>query len=255
MYSFRIKRPVGTAFHPQTDRRTERRDSVLKQYLRSFVIYQQDDWAPLLALAEFAYNAVVYFSTCKAPSEIVYGEVPRSDMLTLDEIQKYIATLGSSAEGESWIERIYATREEVTKSLTRIQAYQACIYNKSYCDVEYKVGQKVWLRVKNITIERLLRKLNWQRYGPHRIIEKIKKVTYCLDLPASLQIHNVFHVSLIHNHKPRVGEESLEPQPLRLAIDPEVQKYKVEAVFASQIQTNPSNPSVLQYKIAWKGYT
>ncbi len=74
-------------------------------------------------------------------------------MLTLDEVQKYIATQRGCAEGENLIERICATREEITRSVTRTQAYQACRYNKSYCVVEYKVGQKVWLRVKNITIE------------------------------------------------------------------------------------------------------
>ncbi len=60
-------------------------------------------------------------------------------MLTLDEVQKYSATRGSSAEGESLIERIRATREDVIKSLTHVQAYQARTYNKSHCDVEYKV--------------------------------------------------------------------------------------------------------------------
>ena len=44
-------------------------------------------------------------------------------MLTLDEVQNS-ATRGSSAEGESSIERIRVTREEVTNSLTRTQAYQ-----------------------------------------------------------------------------------------------------------------------------------
>ncbi len=153
------------------------------------------------------------------------------------------------------IKRIRTTREEVTKSLTRAQAYQARTYNKSHRDVEYKVGQKVWLRVKNITIERPSRKLDWQRYGSYRIIERIKKVAYCLDLPASLQTHNVFHISLLRDHQPRVDEESPEPQSLRLAINPEVQEYEVEAILASQIQTNPPNPLVLQYKIAWKGYS
>ncbi len=181
--------------------------------------------------------------------------IPRSDMLTLDEVQKYSATRGSSAEGQSLIERIGATREEVTKSLTCAQAYQARTYNKSHRDVEYKVGQKVWLSVKNITIERPSRKLDWQRYGPYFIIERIGKVAYRLDLPASLPIHNLFHVSLLRDYQPRVGEESPEPQPLRLAINPEVQEYKVEAILASRIQTNPPNPPVLQYKIAWKRYT
>ncbi len=185
----------------------------------------------------------------------MYWEVPRSDILTLNEIQKYSATRGSSSEGESLIERIRATREDITKSLARAQAYQARTYNKSHCDVEYKVGQKVWLRVNKITIERPSRKLNWQRYNPYRIIERTGKVAYRLDLPASLQIHNVVHVSLLRDHKPQVSEESPEPQPLRLAIDLEVQKYEIEAILALQIQTNPPKPLVLQYKIALKGYT
>ncbi len=61
-------------------------------------------------------------------------------MLTLNEVQKSIATQGSSAESERLIEKILATREEVTKSLAYAQAYQARIYNKSHCDLEYKVG-------------------------------------------------------------------------------------------------------------------
>ena len=117
------------------------------------------------------------------------------------------------------------------------------------------VGQKVWLRVKNIPIDRPSRKLDWQRYAPHCIIEKIRKVAYRLDLSVSLQIHNVFYVSLLRDHKPRVSEEFPELQPPRLAIDSEIQEYEVEAIFASRIQTNPPNPPVLQYKIAWKGYT
>ncbi len=71
-------------------------------------------------------------------------------------------------------------------------------------------------------MERPGRNLDWQRCGLYRIIEKIKKVAYRLDLPASLQIPNVFHVSLLFDHKPRVCKEFSEFQPLRLAIDLEV---------------------------------
>ena len=139
-YSFCIERRLSTAFHPQTDGQTERQKSVLEQYLLSYVNYQQDEWASFLALAEFAYNVGVHSSTCRVPFEIVYGEVPGSDMLTLDEMQKYSAIWGSFADGKSLIERILATREEVTKSLVHAQAYQACIYNKSFCNVEHQVG-------------------------------------------------------------------------------------------------------------------
>ena len=183
MYFFRIERRLSKACPSQTDGQTERRNSVLEQYLCSYVNYQQDDWAPLLALAEFASNAAVHSSTSRAPLEVMYGEVPRSDMLTLDEVQKYIAIWESSSQGESLMERIRATREKVTKSLAHAQPYQARTYNKSHCDIEYNVGPKVWLRVNNITIEQLSRKLDWQKYGPYRIIERIRKVVYPLDLP------------------------------------------------------------------------
>ncbi len=93
-----------------------------------------------------------------------------------------------------------------------------------------------------------------QRYGPYRIIERIGKVAYRLNLLASLQIHNVFHVSLLRDHKPGVGEEFPKLQSLKLAIDPEVWEYEVEAILASRIQSNLPNPPVLQYKIAWKRY-
>ncbi len=165
MNFFHIERQLGIAFHPQTDRQIERQNSVLEQYLRSYVNYKQDNWVPLLALAKFAYNAAVHSSTGRAPLEIVYGEVPRSKMLTLDEVQKYSAIQRSFAEGESLMEIICATREEVTKFLAHTQAYQARTYNKSHCYVEFKVGQKVWLRVKNITIKQLSQKLCKNHYG------------------------------------------------------------------------------------------
>ena len=50
----------------------------------------------------------------------------------------------------------------------------------------------------------------------------MRNVAYRLDLPANLQIHKVFYVSLRRDHKLQVGEETPDPPPLRLAIDPEV---------------------------------
>ncbi len=162
MYPFCIEKRLSTAFHPQTDGQTKSYYSVLERSLRSYDNYQRDDWAPLLALAKFAYNAAVHSSTRRTQFEMVYWEVPRLDILTLDEVQQYSSTLRSSSEVESLIGRICATRKEVTKLLISAQAYQDCTYHKFHRDVEYKLGQKVGSRVKNITIERPSRKLDWQ---------------------------------------------------------------------------------------------
>jgi len=51
-----VRRPMSTAYHPQTDGQTERTNQVLEGYLRTFVNYDQNDWYQLLLLAEHAYN-------------------------------------------------------------------------------------------------------------------------------------------------------------------------------------------------------
>ena len=45
-----------SGYHPEGDGQTERSNQTLEQYLRIYCNYQQDNWADLLPLAEFAYN-------------------------------------------------------------------------------------------------------------------------------------------------------------------------------------------------------
>jgi len=51
-----IRRQMSTAYHPQTDRQTERTNQVLEGYVRNFVNYDQNDWYQMLPWAEYAYN-------------------------------------------------------------------------------------------------------------------------------------------------------------------------------------------------------
>jgi len=47
---------LWTAFYPQTDGHPEWTNTLLEQYLRAYINYQQDNWCHYLPLAEFAYN-------------------------------------------------------------------------------------------------------------------------------------------------------------------------------------------------------
>jgi len=49
-----IERILSTAFHPETDRQTERTNAILEQYLRAYINYQKDDWCGYLPRREFA---------------------------------------------------------------------------------------------------------------------------------------------------------------------------------------------------------
>ena len=62
-----IKANLSTAYHPETDRQTERVNQILEQYLRVFINYQQDDWKHLLPLAEFTYNNTQHSATTVTP--------------------------------------------------------------------------------------------------------------------------------------------------------------------------------------------
>jgi len=67
---------LSTAFHPQTNGQTERQNQMMKQYLRAYINYEQDNWVELLPLVEFAYNNSIHFSTGFTPFFANYGYNP-----------------------------------------------------------------------------------------------------------------------------------------------------------------------------------
>ncbi len=72
-YFLGIKRKLSTAFQPQTDNQTERQNSMMEAYLRTFVHWEQDNWARLLPMVEFAYNNAKNASIGHIPFELNCG--------------------------------------------------------------------------------------------------------------------------------------------------------------------------------------
>ena len=62
-YFLGIKRKLSIAFQLQIDGQIERQNSTMEAYLKVFVNWEQDDWARLLLMAEFAYNNTKNTST------------------------------------------------------------------------------------------------------------------------------------------------------------------------------------------------
>ena len=58
---------LSSCYHPQTDGQAERTNQMLKQYLRCFLSYQQNEWAIILQFAEFSYNNSIHSSTRVTP--------------------------------------------------------------------------------------------------------------------------------------------------------------------------------------------
>jgi len=81
------ERSMSTAVHPQTDEQTERIKQVIEAYLRSYFHYEQNDWAEMLAMAEFAYNNSKHFTTKTTPISANYGYEPRTNWPTKTEFR------------------------------------------------------------------------------------------------------------------------------------------------------------------------
>ena len=77
-YCLGIQPRLSNAFHPQIDGQTERINASMEEYLRGYVNYLQDDWAKMLAIAEFAGNNQVLAATGASPFNATAGRDPRT---------------------------------------------------------------------------------------------------------------------------------------------------------------------------------
>ncbi|KAH7437546.1 hypothetical protein KP509_05G077600 [Ceratopteris richardii] len=70
-------------------------------------------------------------------------------------------------------------------------------------DPDYQVDDLVLVNAKNIILPRnFTPKFNHRYYGSYRISHRFNQVTYRLDLPPEIHIHNSFHVNLLKRFHP-----------------------------------------------------
>ena len=86
--------------------------------------------------------------------------------------------------------------KEVKSMLTMAKKKQKEFYDKGVRESpEFKIGDRVWLSRGKIITERTSLKLDHRRLGPYKVTERVGSLAYRLDLPQSMNIHPVFHVS------------------------------------------------------------
>jgi hypothetical protein len=205
----------STAYHPRTDRLTERTNQTLETYLRAYCSYQQDDWVDYLPLAEFAFNNAENASTRVSPFYANCGFHPNFAPRLSDNR----TTVPAAADLAARLDLIH---EELRAELRHAQDDQARAFNRHALPAPaFKPGDRVWLSRRNIRTTRPSDKLDFRRLGPYEIIKAVGPSAYKLRLPRSLsRLHPVFHVSLlepvitdhIHGSIP-------SPAPIHLAND------------------------------------
>jgi hypothetical protein len=67
---------MSTSFYPQTDGQIERVNLVIQQFLRNYVVVDQQDWVDHLELGKFCYNNSEHFATGSTPFQMVTSKSP-----------------------------------------------------------------------------------------------------------------------------------------------------------------------------------
>ncbi|KAJ1584105.1 hypothetical protein NDA11_004353 [Ustilago hordei] len=238
-----VKHSLSTAYHPQTNGQTERVNQVIEQYLRMYCNYEQDDWVNLLDTAAFVYNNTVHNSIGVSPFFACYGWNPKAH----PDIPR---RLGVNDPGR--FEYLMDGKEcckYLQEQIREAQRRSVDQYNRKHKDIEFKVGDMVYINRRNWKTQRPTPKLDTQFAGPYPVQEWVGCQAYRITLPANLRVHDVFHVSMLEPARTSSLPQRAE-QPTIPSLPDEDLDFEVEALIDKR-----SHNGTTEYKVLWRGYS
>ncbi|KAJ1044166.1 hypothetical protein NDA10_000377 [Ustilago hordei] len=236
-----VKHSLSTAYHPQTDGQTERVNQVVEQYLRMYCNYEQNDWADLLDTAAFVYNNTVHNSIGVSPFFACYGWNPKAhpdipQRLGVNDPGRFEYLMDGK-------ERCKYLQEQIREAQRRTVDQ----YNRKHKDIEFKVGDMVYINRRNWKTRRPTPKLDTRFAGPYPVQERVGRRAYRITLPANLRVHDVFHVSMLEPAKTSSLPHRTD-QPIIPSLPDEDLDFEVEALIDKR-----SFNGTTEYKVLWRG--
>ncbi len=148
----------------------------MEAYLRAFINWEQDDWAKLLPMAEFAYNNAKIANTGHTPFKLNCGYYSRVSF------EEDVDPRSRSRSANELVEELRELIEVCCQNLFHAQELQKRAYDKGVKSRSYAPGEKVWLNSEYIKTKRN-KKLESKFFGSFRVFHVVKKQAYKLELP------------------------------------------------------------------------
>ncbi|KAI0995241.1 hypothetical protein K3495_g12940 [Podosphaera aphanis] len=199
-------------------------------YLRAYISYAQDDWAKLLPSAMVAINNRDSSKTGFSPFFLTHG-------YHIDPIQRRIPSSTSSkdpkARANAFVNRLYDGQELARAAMITAQHIMEQNANRHRKPADkLKVGDKVWLNLKNVTTPQLKKKFSWIN-AKYKVIKEVAPDVYELDVPSG--IHPRFFVDLLRRDPcdplPSQVTDDSQPPPL---LDGKHPLYAVEKILRAK---------------------
>ncbi|KAD4586127.1 hypothetical protein E3N88_23728 [Mikania micrantha] len=214
--------------------------------LRACVIDFGGNWDDHLPLVEFSYNNSYHASIGMPPYEMLYGRRCRTPLCWGEVGQK---DMGSKSDVELMANKLAQVRARLKAAQDRQKSYA----NKRRRPIEFNVGDRVLLKVspwKGLIRFRKRGKLSPRYIGPFKILARIGKVAYQLELPDELSsIHPTFHVS--HLRKCLAGETSHVFYD-EIEVDDKLNYVEEPVAILDRDEKRLRNKVVKMVKVQWK---
>ncbi|KAL0642100.1 hypothetical protein Bca4012_103094 [Brassica carinata] len=187
---------ISTAYHPERDDQTKRTIRAIDDMMRMCILDWAGSWEKHLPLIEFSYNNSFHSSIGMAPYEELYGRQCKTPLCWTE--------VGERREfGPKIVEETMKKLEIIQTNMKKAQDRQKKYADQSRREVVFNIGDWVYLKVsaqKGKNRFGKVGKLAVRFIGPYQIIQRIGEVAYHLNLPEEMQIHPVFHVSMLRKH-------------------------------------------------------
>jgi hypothetical protein len=252
-----IEQRRSTAFHPETDGGTERVNQRVQAYVRHFVDYAQSDWALLMPMAKLAINNQDASSTGISPFFLDHGYHARTgteldlpplheDIKTARNPQEIAeATIAKLTEALSFAQAMMASSQE-------LQERQANLHRDP--SWAYKVGDKVWLDLRHMRVDRPCKKFA-EQHAIFTVIKVISSHAYKLDTPEGTR--SVFHTMYLRPAScdpfPSQAVDDTQPPPILVDDEPE---WEVQEILQERLKRGRGRggPTRKEYLVKWTGY-
>jgi len=211
-----------TAYHPQSDGQTERMNRTIEQVLRAHTASYDKEWDKTLSMVEFAMNNSVHSSLAHTPFFLNTGLNPITPIMLEVLKDGKVKCAQALQYAEARKEAFDAAMEYLKKARDRYKSYA----DANRKDTEFQIGEQVLLSTVNLNKHNQVRKLYPKFVGPFKVLGKVNDVAYRLELPASMPIHDVFHVSLL---RPYDKGRTPIPPPIPILVEGEYE-YEVERI-------------------------
>jgi hypothetical protein len=242
---------TSTAYHPQTDGQSERTNQTVEIALRFYATTHPDnDWTDALPMLQATLNNSRNSSTGVEPNVVLQGF--KNNLDAIDQL--------AELPREDFDKVRDVSRQEASDALAFAAAAMKQRYDKKHKAVEFKVGQKVMVRLhKGYQLPgETNRKLSHQYQGPFTIKRRVGRLAYELDFPDNPtynKIHKVVSVAMLEKYpqgEDPYGREPTQPGPLEME-DGGDDSYEIERILAHRTRRHRGGATT-QYLIRWVGY-